>query len=390
MRIFFSVGEPSGDQHAARLISELRRQIPDIRVSGFGGPLMEEAGCKTHYRLTDLAVMGFFRVIPLLWRFYGLVRRAERILREEQPDAVVLVDFPGFNWWIAHKAKALGIRVFYYLPPQLWAWAPWRIKRVRKNVDCVLCGLPFEQEWYQQRGVSAEYVGHPFFDEILEHCLDQTFLAEWKTNERQNVGILPGSRNHEVAQNWPLMVDCIRELGERFPNTRFLVACFSEQHRNRCQKMLLESDDRTRVLPIHFFVGKTPEVIEAADCCLMVSGSVSLEMLARETPAVVIYYWGWLSGLIVRSIVNCKFASLPNLIADREILPEFFPHGNPVPEAKRFTAKLSSWLENRGELDRVRVDLKQLHAKMVHSGSTTRAAEVIVNRLQRPAVDRAA
>ena len=351
---------------------------------------MEEAGFRSHYRLTDLAVLGFFRAIPLIWRFYGLYRKAGQILREESPAAVVLVDFPGFNWWIAHKARALGIPVFYYLPPQLWAWAPWRIKRIKKNVDYVLCGLRFEQRWYQQRGVLAEYVGHPFFDEILEKRLDHEFLAEWTSSEHQNVGILPGSRNHEVEQNWPIMVDCIRELVEKFPHARFLVACFSEQHRRRCQQTVLESADPDRELPIHFFVGRTPEVIEVADCCLMVSGSVSLEMLARTTPAVVIYFWSWLPGLIVRFLARCKYASLPNLIADREILPEFFPHGDPLPEAKKATAKLSAWLEKRGELDRVSAALKELHSEVLHSGSSARAADVIVDRLQPVVVDRAA
>ena len=383
MRIFFSVGEPSGDHHAARLIREIRGRIPNFEACGFGGPKMEEAGFSLHYRLTDLAVMGFFRVIPLIWRFFKLYRRAGQWLRKERPDAVVLVDFPGFNWWIAHQAKALGIPVFYYLPPQLWAWAPWRIKRVKKNVDYVLCGLGFEQQWYRQRGVAAEHVGHPFVDEILEKRLDQTFLAAWASSGgQQNVGILPGSRNHEVAQNWPIMVNCIRELAKQFPDARFLVACFSDRHRRRCETMLGESADPGRELPIHFFVGKTAEVIEVASCCLMVSGSVSLEMLARSTPAVVIYYWSWLPGVIVRMLARCKYASLPNLIADREILPEFFPHGDPVPEAKKATAKLSSWLENRDEMERVSTALRKLHSEVLQAGSSARAAQAIVDRIQ--------
>jgi lipid-A-disaccharide synthase len=390
MHVFFSVGEPSGDQHAARLIEELRRRMPDLRVSGFGGPLMEEAGFKSHYRLTDLAVMGIFRVIPLLWRFYALVRKAGRILQQERPDVVVLVDFPGFNWWIARKAKKLGVRVIYYLPPQLWAWAPWRIKRVRRFVDHVLCGLSFEQRWYEEQGVSAEYVGHPFFDQIQEHCLDKAFLEAWKTSDQRNVGVLPGSRHHEIAQNWPIMVACIRRLAARHPNTRFLVACYSATHREQCRELLHEADERGPALPIHFFVGKTPEVIQVADCCLMVSGSVSLEMLARTTPAVVIYYWGWISGLLVRLLVTCKFCSLPNLMVDRKILPEFFPQGDGAPVVEQVTAKLSSWLADDSELDRVGAELKQLRAEVLQTGATARAAEAIVRRLQPIALERAA
>ena len=179
MHIFFSVGEPSGDQHAAHLIEELRRRQPGVRVTGYGGPLMERAGYESHFRLTDIAVMGFFRVLPLLWTFARLVWRAERFFREDRPDAVVVVDCPGFNWWIARKAKKAGIPVFYYMPPQLWAWASWRIRRVRKFVDHVLCALPFEYEWYKSRGVRAHFVGHPFFDEVAEYPLDKEWCAEW-------------------------------------------------------------------------------------------------------------------------------------------------------------------------------------------------------------------
>ena len=123
MEIYFSVGEPSGDQHAASLIKEMKQRQTDLKCCGYGGPLMEEAGCDLHYPLTNLAVMGIWAVIPLLKQFCRLVFRAGRYFKEHRPDAVVLVDFPGFNWWIARKAKAAGIPVFYYMPPQLWAWA---------------------------------------------------------------------------------------------------------------------------------------------------------------------------------------------------------------------------------------------------------------------------
>ena len=238
MRIFFSVGEPSGDQHAARLIRALKRRRPDLTISGFGGPKMSEAGCALDYPLTDLAVVGLFRVLPMLLKFYRLVKRAEQLFKTDRPDAVVLVDFPGFNWWIARKAKAAGIPVFYYLPPQLWGWLPWRVRKMHKFVDHILCGLPFEPKWYADRGVEAEYVGHPFFDEVAENRLDASFCQQAHTDYKRIVGILPGSRNHEVEANFPLQIGVMEQVAARHPDVQFLVACYRQKHLERCRQLL--------------------------------------------------------------------------------------------------------------------------------------------------------
>lgn len=263
MHIFFSVGEPSGDQHAAHLIQDLRRRAPGVRVSGFGGPQMEAAGCSLLFPLTTLAVMGVFRVIPMIGKFYGLYRQAREYLQRHKPDLVVLVDFPGFNWWIASAAKQAGIPVVYYLPPQLWAWAPWRIWRVRKYVDLVLSGLTFETDWYAERKIPVLYVGHPFFDEIAEHRLDEAFCREWTSAKSPTVALLPGSRTHEVSGNWPVIVEVVRRLHQRHPDVNFLVANYREKQRIECQNYLQKHAPE---LPITSFVGKTSEIIELADC----------------------------------------------------------------------------------------------------------------------------
>jgi lipid-A-disaccharide synthase len=203
MHIFFSVGEPSGDQHAAHLIAELRNRQPDLRVSGFGGPLMERQGCQILFPLTTMAVMGIFQVIPLIAKFLRLVKQAEEYFEMHKPDLVVLVDFPGFNWWIARKARDRGIPVYYYMPPQLWAWAPWRIRRVRRNIDLVLSGLTFETDWYAERGIPVLYVGHPFFDEVEDHPLDQSFCREWTSDSSRVVALLPAAAERRPAVACP-------------------------------------------------------------------------------------------------------------------------------------------------------------------------------------------
>ena len=384
MHIFFSVGEPSGDQHAAHLIEELRRRRPDLQCSGYGGPLMEQAGCRVLFRLTNLAVMGFLRVVPLLWQFYRLVRDANHFFQQQRPDAVVLVDFPGFNWWIARKAKAAGIPVFYYLPPQLWAWAPWRIRRVRKSVDYVLCGLPFERKWYADRGIQVDYVGHPFFDEVADVPLDRKFLKTWATEEAtdvgeaKNVGLLPGSRQQEITRNWPLMLQIIERLHARHPHVRFLVACYKQSHLEFFREMLPAGQNE---LPVHWFVGKTSEIIEVADCCLMVSGSVSLEMLARETPAAVVYRIGSLINVLKGIFLRVDWISLPNLMAGRKILPEWVVCWFPQRDVQCMTATLDGWLSDPQKLKQAVQELRNLRDEIAQTGATTRTAEAILNRL---------
>ena len=379
MHLFFSVGEPSGDLHAAKLVRELQRRAPGLRCSGFGGPLMEEAGCRLLFRLTDLAVMGILPVIPLLFKFFRLARAAQRYLREQRPDAVVLVDFPGFNWWIARGAKKLGIPVFYYLPPQLWAWAPWRARRMRKFVDHVISCLPFEAEWYRQRSIAAEFVGHPFFDEVAARPLDRTFMNEHAPVEGvQTVAVLPGSRNHEITHNFPIQIRVMKQLSRRLPGVRFLVACYKAEQRDCCRRMLAE---RASELDASLCVGKTSEIIELGEVCLMVSGSVSLEVLARETPAVVMYRMNRAFFWLCKMMVTCKYLSLPNLIADRPVMPEFVAVDDPRPAITAMTGVLHRWLTDPATYARQKDDLSRLRDEVATAGATANAARAILERL---------
>ena len=309
MHVFFSVGEPSGDQHAAHLIHELRRRVPNLRVSGFGGPLMEDAGFTSQYRLTDLAVMGFFRVVPLLWQFYTLVRKADRILKQERPDAVVLVDFPGFNWWIARRAKAHGIPVFYYGAPQMWAWAGWRVGKMRRLVDHVLCKLPFEADWYRERGCRATYVGHPYFDELHQQRLDSGFVARQQRQAGPLVTILPGSRNQEVEANLADLLRTAARVRAEVPQTRFAIAAFNATQAARARRWT-----ESWPFPVEIHVGRTPELIDCATVCLACSGSVSLELLYRGKPTVIHYRISRLAYFVQRyfHFRSSSFGDLPD------------------------------------------------------------------------------
>lgn len=378
MRFFVSAGEPSGDQHAAHLLRELQLRDPDFSCSGFGGPEMRNQGCELLDELTRNAVMGVIRVIPLLAYFRRLVRQAEAHFRESRPDVVVLVDFPGFNWWIARAAHRLGIPVCYYLPPQLWAWAPWRIRRVHKWVDHVICALPFEYDWYRRQGVCATWVGHPFFDEVTERPLDAATLSHLQSvgKGRPLFALLPGSRNQEVERNWPVMLQAAARVQQLRPEIRWLVGCYREEHRQRCLELQQNSGLQ---LDLHYETGRTSEVIEAADACLMVSGSVSLELLARRTPGVVLYRTGRVMNLIGRIALNVRFITLTNLMADDEVMPEILSSGDPRRDIDRIAELLTEWAENPQALADRRQLLEDLAGSVAITGATVRTAELLLS-----------
>jgi lipid-A-disaccharide synthase len=393
MKIFFSVGEPSGDVHGANLVRELRRREPDIECVGYGGPEMAAAGCQLHADLTALAVMWFLRVLLNLHKFLNLASRADRYFRHHRPDAVVLIDYPGFNWWIARRAKAHGIPVFYYCPPQIWAWASWRIKKVRRFVDHVLCALPFEETWFRQQGCRATFVGHPFFDEVRSHQMDETFIDQMRHRTGQLVTILPGSRTQEVTKNLKWFLEAAALVQVRIPGVRFAVAAFKPHQAQLAQQMIAQAR-----LPIEVYVRKTPELISLADCCMACSGSVSLELLYHRKPTVVLYWISPLAFRVQQFFRRVKYITLVNLLTAKELFPAdttpytpddadaarvLFPEYLTCEDKSLFIAShLIQWLACENQRESVVAELAKLKARVGHGGASRSAAELILAEIR--------
>jgi lipid-A-disaccharide synthase len=382
MRIFISAGEPSGDLHAANLIGSLRDCFPNAHFTGFGGERMAAAGAKLLYPLANLAVMWFLNVFLNLITFIRLIFVADRHFREQRPDAVVLVDYPGLHWWIARRAKARGVPVFYFVPPQIWAWGGWRVQKVRKYVDKVLCSLPFEPAWYHARGVTeAVYVGHPYFDELTDRPLDGCFLAEEGGRGGSLVAILPGSRTQEVTRNLPDMVRAASKLAQKRPDVRFAVACLHERHKKLAEDIVAQTIGRvsTSLRPaIEVYSERTPELIRLARVAWAVSGSVGLELMVEGLPSVVLYKVNRFDLWVARHFIKSRYISLVNLLADDEVFPEYLTWHDVSGEMVRWAV---SWLDDPEARARTVDSILNVRQRVAQPGASKRAATHIAHWL---------
>ena len=382
MHVFISAGEPSGDLHGANLIRALRAQHPGIRITGFGGDRMEAAGAELLFKLTSLAVMWFGKVLASIRTFVGLAHCAVDHFQTDRPDLVVLIDYPGFNFALAKRAHAVGIPVYFFVPPQLWGWAGWRVRKVRRWFAGVLTALPFEEKWYRDRGVKTHFVGHPYYDELSEKPLDEAFLLEQRVKAGPMVAILPGSRNQEVVRNFPYMLSAAKRIHAARPDVRFAVASFNEHQREVAEGLAKGSN-----LPIEFHVGRTPEIIELCECCVSVSGSVSLEMMYRLKPTVIQYQVGLVFWLVAHAFFKmARYITLVNLLAGEEIYPEYAPVRDRSADLARH---ILNWLNDPIAKAATVARLKSLRDEIGRPGACERAASFLLASLK-PDADRVA
>lgn len=322
--LLFTAFEPSGDDHASAVVAELRRRFPNLPMYAWGGPKMEAAGA------TLIATTGHDAVVGMPgWK---KIREHQQINRDvakwidDHPEAVVHipVDSPAANFPICRIAKAAGRRVVHLVAPQLWAWGSWRISKLRRCTDLVLCLLPFEEEWFASRGVPAKFVGHPLFDEPLDLSKLDAIAARMPDSDVK-LAVLPGSRPAEIRRNFPLMVRAFREMRERRPGLGAVVAATGE----RGIAELRQWADTAGGWPegMDVIAGQTDAVARWCDLAVVVSGTVTLQLAKQARPMVIIYKTNELTYKAVgRWVINTERFTLPNLIAGRDIVTELVPY----------------------------------------------------------------
>jgi lipid-A-disaccharide synthase len=332
--ILFTAFEPSGDDHAAAVIAVLKENYPDIDIFAWGGRHMEAAGAQIIERTGDDAVMGMPGLAKI--REHKRINASIEDWLKSNPIAVhVPVDSPAANFPVCRLTKAVGARVVHMVAPQLWAWAPWRIRKLRRLTDHVMCVLPFEQEWFKQRGVEATFIGHPLFDQDLDTSELDLLIKDWSKGE-QNIALMPGSRPAEMRKNFPLLLGAYIKLANEHPNMRGLVAATRKEKepvlRSIAKEAGLHWPDSLDITH-----SNTNAVIRWCDLSIVVSGTVTLQIAKQKKPMVIVYKIGRIPWMLLgRWLIQTDFITLPNLIAGRQIAPELVPHfGSSEPIADR-------------------------------------------------------
>lgn len=322
-RVVIIAGEESGDIHAAKLIQQLKKTNPDIKISGIGGKHMSDAGAELISDLARFGVTGLTEVV----RYFKVIRSAFNAmklhLQQERPDLLILVDYPGFNLRLAKYAKEqLNLNILYYISPQIWAWKAKRIHLIKKCVDHMAVILPFEKTLYQQAGVSVDFVGHPLVEKMTttkkqQQCREELNLP--LTNRL--IALLPGSRTNEIERHMPVLRDTAIRLHRKDPNIRFVIPIA----RTIRSKKIVAYFDNIQV-PVFFINDQAIDCMTAADFVIVASGTASLECALLEKPMCIIYKASLLTYIVATKLIKVRFLGLCNLLTNKMIVPEFLQY----------------------------------------------------------------
>ncbi|MGD9873108.1 MAG: lipid-A-disaccharide synthase [Kiritimatiellia bacterium] len=364
-------GEVSGDMHAARVVRELQKRDPSMKFWGAGGSGLRECGMEILYDVKDMAVMGLAEVL----RRYGFFKQTFAHLLDEavqrKPDAVLLVDYPGFNLRFAEQAKKAGLKVIYYICPQVWAWHRSRIKKIAQIVDHLLVIFPFEVDVFKDTGLRVDFVGHP----LAEAEQGTADGIPWQGSPR--LALLPGSRRQEIHRILPAMLGAVELLKKDHPNLSVVVACPTEQVAGWVNEF---SGKRKALFTV--VTGKTRAVLRSARAALVKSGTSTIEAALAGCAMVLVYKTSWLTYTLGRLLVRVPHIGMVNIVAGRRIVPELIQQ-QATPKA--VAAAVKPLLSHTAAFDKMKQELYEVEKLMGKGGAAARAAEMILSDLERDA-----
>lgn len=370
-RILIVTGEASGDLHGAHLVKALKALSPDLQIVGIGGASMQAAGAEVVKDIPQLDVMGLIglsAVKTMLQR----VSRIRALIKRERWDLVVLIDNPGLNFHFARVAKASGLKVLYYIAPQVWAWRRGRMRWIQQRVDHVVAILPFEEPLYKNAGVRCTFVGNPLLDEVAPTYDRDALRRQFGlTDDGPVIGLFPGSRKAELLEHVPLLLETVKRLVERHPTMQFVLAQASSVQ-DRFLADLLKSSP----VPIKVFRNMASEVMAASDLLVVKSGTSTLQAAVVGTPMILFYRApSWITYRLARLLIRVPWIGLANLVAGRGIVPELI-HDEATPE--RLAQETVRLLTDRRAYDEMKVALRSVREALGTPGASHRAAETVL------------
>ncbi|MBO7492302.1 MAG: lipid-A-disaccharide synthase [Bacteroidales bacterium] len=373
MKYYLIAGEASGDLHASNLMKALKRRDPQAEFRFWGGDLMAAVGGTPVKHYKDISFMGFWEVFVHLKTILGLLRFCKEDILRYAPDALVLVDYPGFNLRVAKFAKQHQIPVFYYISPQIWAWKKGRIRTIKKNVDEMMVILPFEEAFYAKNGMKVHYVGHPLLDAVTHEVRESEEVRDFRTDnrldEREIIALLPGSRKQEISALLPQMLTLV----PLFPQYQFVVSTVSWQPASLYDQFINDA-------PVTRISGSVYPLLANAKAAVVTSGTATLETALFGVPQVVCYAGSEVSYIIAKQLVKgISYISLPNLIADKPIVKELIQHDF---DTRHLEEELRKITEDEQHVRQVKEDYQALCALLGDGSASEKAAEVITGYSQ--------
>jgi lipid-A-disaccharide synthase len=370
----FSAGESSGDQHAANMFLELRKHQPDIKGIGMGGTKMAQAGVDVRYDSSSIAVIGLVEVI----KHYGEIRRAlklmQQIISDERPDLLVCVDYKEFNFKLARYAKKQGIKVLFYVSPQVWAWRPGRVKAYGEVIDMMAVIFPFETAYYDAENVPVRYVGHPSVDKVhAQHSKDEDLIRFGLDAIKPVIGLLPGSRANEIKRMLPVMLAAAEQVQAALPETQFILP-----QADSIDDALLEDYLSQSSLKVAVVKNQPYDVIQCCDVVMTTSGTATLEIALLTVPMVIAYKLSSLTYWLGRWLVKTPFIGLPNIVMGKGIVKELIQHDA---TAENLAAEVKRILTDQAYSDEMRANLSQVKQQLGQGGGSKNMAELALAML---------
>ena len=367
-------GEASGDQHGAKLVQAMQKKNPDLFFCGIGGPALRQAGVRILVDACELTVVGItevFSKLPGILKGMGTIKK---LLKSLKPELLILIDFPDFNLHIAATAKKIGIPVLYYISPQIWAWRQGRVKRIGRLVNHMAVILPFEQQFYTANNVPATFVGHPLLDTPLPTA-DEIFTTS--VEGPVTIGLVPGSRDNEIARHLPVMLNTADILKDRLKQARFIISQAASVERKQIEVVVADHPCRMNVDIISDGV---ETVFERSDVIVAASGTVTLQAAIHGVPMVIIYKVSPISFMLGRALIRVPNIGLVNLVAGRQLVPEFV---QTAASAENISSAVEEMLTDRIKLNHLKKQLFALREVMGGAGASDRVAELAFGMLQK-------